>query len=355
MGPDYHINVNYNLTWIFTVDSGFYYLARLHFCETIPLVRLVNQRVFSIYINNQTAERYADVISWSGGTGIPVFRDYAALVPDPYGTRSKQDLWLALHPDMDSGSQYGDAILNGLEIFKLNRSDGSFSVPNPDPRVGPMSPQPYSKQPVKEKSKGPSRLKVAVTGVVLAGGVLVLLCLLYFLIHRRKPKEKSPKTKVTSLPEELYRKFTLAEIRTATNNFDEALVISNGGFGRVYKGYIESGRTLVAIKRLKPKSLQGADEFLTEIEMLSTLRHRHSVSLIGYCNDKRQMILVYDYMAHGTLRDHLYKTDNPPLPWKLRLEICIGAARGIEYLHAGAKHTIIHRDVKTTNILVDKN
>ncbi|XP_077240763.1 uncharacterized protein LOC143881537 [Tasmannia lanceolata] len=144
--------------------------------------------------------------------------------------------------------------------------------------------------------------------------------------------------------------FSLAEIERVTKDFD--VVIGVGGFGIVFKGVFD-GRT-VAVKRLNISSQQGFHEFQAEIKILSRLRHRNLVSLIGYCEEKDEMILVYEYMAHGSLREHLYGSDKHPLSWKQRLEICIGAARGLHYLHCCAPLPIIHRDVKTTNILLDE-
>ncbi|GBG63418.1 hypothetical protein CBR_g38040 [Chara braunii] len=154
------------------------------------------------------------------------------------------------------------------------------------------------------------------------------------------------------------QRFTIEEIGKATCQFDEARIIGMGGFGNVYRGELADGE-VVAVKRGSAESLQGAREFQTEIVTLSNLRHRHLVSLIGYCDDNGEMILVYEYMAKGTLRGHLYgkgvDSETAPLSWRKRLEICIGSARGLEYLHSGAQDMVIHRDVKSTNILLDDN
>ncbi|KAJ1430565.1 Serine-threonine/tyrosine-protein kinase, catalytic domain [Sesbania bispinosa] len=187
-------------------------------------------------------------------------------------------------------------------------------------------------------------------------------CYLIKTVLRRQHLPHRPKEKPTARdtnPEHsnTCRQFTIAEIRAATNNFDDGLIVGKGGFGNVYKGQIDKCHTPVAVKRLKPGSDQGAHEFRTEIKMLSQFRHPHLVSLIGYCSDHGEMILVYDFMARGTLRDHLYGPHHHhQLSWNQRLEICLPAARGLHFLHAGInRQSVIHRDVKSTNILLDEN
>ncbi|KAI4331645.1 hypothetical protein MLD38_029813 [Melastoma candidum] len=378
MGPNASVNLNYNLTWIFSIDTGFSYLIRLHFCEVSDLITKINQRMFSIFLGNQTAAEQADVAGWANGNLIPVYKNYVVFVPNG---SPQQDLWLALHPYIAQKSEYYDAILNGLEIFKINDSTGNLAGPNPIPAPQQIvDPTLVTKQ-----GSGKSTHQAAIIAGGVGGGSAIALAFVFLVFlsyrHRKLRKESSAsdgpsgwlplslygnshsagsaKTNTTgsyasSLPSNLCRHFSFAEIKSATKNFDEALLLGVGGFGKVYKGEIDGGTTKVAIKRGNPLSEQGVHEFQTEIEMLSKLRHRHLVSLIGYCEENCEMILVYDYMAHGTLREHLYKTQKPPLTWKQRLEICIGAARGLHYLHTGAKYTIIHRDVKTTNILLDE-
>ncbi|KAJ3676506.1 hypothetical protein LUZ60_003918 [Juncus effusus] len=382
MGPTPQINLNYNLTWILSIDAGFQYLVRFHFCEIQYPITKINQRVFFIYINNQTAQREADVIVWSGGIGKTVHEDYVVITAGS----GQVDMWIALHPDLSTKSEYFDAILNGLEVFKMTTS-GIYNLAGLNPV--PVPPNTVDLSKVVNKNHGSNHKVAEIVGGV-AGGIFVISFLVFcvsVIYRRQKKKEReldtgrasdgtsawtplthygtsnshsagtittgTGSTNNSSLPANLCRHFSFNEILTATNGFDEALLLGVGGFGKVYCGEIDNGATKVAIKRGNPLSQQGVHEFQTEIEMLSKLRHKHLVSLIGYCEEKDEMILVYDYMAHGTLREHLYKTKNAPLTWKQRLEICIGAARGIHYLHTGAKQTIIHRDVKTTNILLD--
>ncbi|KAJ0979185.1 hypothetical protein J5N97_014659 [Dioscorea zingiberensis] len=382
MVPDPFVNLQSNLSWILTVDAGFYYLLRFHFCEIQYPFTKINMRTFNIYVNNQTAQEGADVIAWTRGIGKPIYEDYVAIAQ---GT-GQSDLWVELHPDTTTKPQYYNAILNGLEVFKIQLINGSLAGANPIPRPEPDVD--LSKVLIPAKSRSKTKAPAIAGGIIGGLAVLLLGCFLIFCVccrrRRQPPKDGkhsgasdgpsgwlplslygnshsagSAKTATTgsyapSLPSNLCRHFSFAEIEAASNGFDEALLLGVGGFGKVYRGEIDGGTTKVAIKRGNPLSEQGIHEFQTEIEMLSKLRHRHLVSLIGYCEENCEMILIYDYMAHGTLREHLYKTQKQPLPWKQRLEICIGAARGLHYLHTGAKHTIIHRDVKTTNILLDE-
>ncbi|KAI3995260.1 hypothetical protein MKX01_032062 [Papaver californicum] len=148
--------------------------------------------------------------------------------------------------------------------------------------------------------------------------------------------------------------FPFRELAAATKNFREDCLLGEGGFGRVYKGRLESTNQVVAIKQLDREGLQGNREFLVEVLMLSLLHHTNLVSLIGYCADGDQRLLVYEYMPLGSLEDHLH--DPPPdkkrLDWKTRMKIAAGAAKGLEYLHDTANPPVIYRDLKCSNILL---
>ncbi|PIM98966.1 Serine/threonine protein kinase [Handroanthus impetiginosus] len=332
------VEKRFNMSWKLEVDPDFDYLVRLHFCELH--FDKPNQRIFRIYIDNKTAEGSFDIVVRAGGMNKAYHEDFLDSI-----SPESNHIWIQLGPDTTTGSAGTDALLNGLEIFKLSRN-GNLAYEQ----------KKYSDQEIKKTSRS-LILWVGIGVGVATVAILAALCMI-LIGFRNKGDEKGTKkmSPAASLHNEngCGRRFTLTEIRTATNNFDESLVIGVGGFGKVYRGEIND-KTLVAIKRSNPQSQQGMKEFETEIEMLSRLRHRHLVSLIGFCDEENEMILVYEFMANGTLRSHLFGSNLPPLSWKQRLEICIGAARGLHYLHTGSERGIIHRDVKTTNILLAGN
>ncbi|GAV68624.1 Pkinase domain-containing protein [Cephalotus follicularis] len=151
--------------------------------------------------------------------------------------------------------------------------------------------------------------------------------------------------------------FTFRELCSATNNFNPENQLGEGGFGRVYKGQLEKTNQVVAVKQLDRNGFQGNREFLVEVLMLSLLHHPHLVNLVGYCADGHQRVLVYEFMANGSLEDHLLDLapGKKPLDWNTRMKIAEGAAKGLEYLHETANPPVIYRDFKASNILLDKN
>ncbi|XP_059631431.1 receptor-like protein kinase FERONIA [Cornus florida] len=353
IGSNQQMNQVYNFTWKLPVDLGFRYLVRLHFCELQPTITKTGQKQFGLLINNNIIEADADVIKWSGGNGIAVYKDYVVKMEGD-GTECKRDLIIALKLKCESSTEKVDAILKGIEIFKLGNLDNNLAGCN----LVFTAHDPISRIPRLRKLA----LAFGSTNIIATGIILVLTILNFIFYHLNSLESNSSKKNISSsLDEELHRCFSLAEIQLATNNFDDGLVIGKGGFGNVYKGLIDTTKC-VAIKRWNSQSKQGAHEFWAEISILSKLRHNHLVSLIGYCDDSEEMILVYEYMARGTLSDHLHKarrngTGNSPLSWERRLNICIGAARGLDFLHtsSSARRGIIHRDVKSPNILLDEN
>lgn len=150
------------------------------------------------------------------------------------------------------------------------------------------------------------------------------------------------------------RWFSYDELKKCTNNFSGSNELGFGGYGKVYKGVFPDGK-IVAIKRAQQGSMQGGLEFKNEIELLSRVHHKNLVGLVGFCFEQGEQMLVYEFISNGTLREGLSGKSGYQLDWKRRLRIALGSARGLAYLHELANPPIIHRDVKSTNILLDES
>ncbi|KAL7136580.1 hypothetical protein ABFS83_10G039900 [Erythranthe nasuta] len=210
--------------------------------------------------------------------------------------------------------------------------------------------------------------KGVVIGLSVGAAVLLLIAaIIAFLIMSKRKKNSSKQGKfkqnfhaqklASSLSDtatEAAHYFPLFEIEEATKNFEKK--IGSGGFGVVYYGILKDGRE-IAVKILTNDSFQGKREFSNEVSLLSRIHHRNLVQFLGYCQEDGKSILVYEFMHNGTLKEHLYGplTHGRVINWIKRLEIAEDSAKGIEYLHTGCVPSIIHRDLKTSNILLDKN
>ncbi|KAK7304258.1 hypothetical protein VNO77_45125 [Canavalia gladiata] len=336
---------NANVTWLFSVDPGFDYLVRFHYCD---IVSLPPNTLFNVYINSWLVSTVDLGKETSNKFGAPYYMDAIAMAG---GSRS---LNVSVGTFSISEVSSPEAIISGLEIMKMSNTKDSLVL----------------------DSEESTKTKVGIIVGLVTGSVVGFLAMVMalFLLYRRRGRNivhaGHKKGDQFAIDEEATNNYDgkavfsnskigyrlpLSVIQEATNNFSEDLIIGTGGFGTVYRGVFKEEKK-VAVKRGSCQSQQGLTEFWTEIEMLSQFRHRHLVSLIGFCNEKNERIIIYEYMEKGSLKDHLFRSDacTPILNWRQRLEICIGAARGLHYLHTGSTKAIIHRDVKSANILLDE-
>lgn len=192
----------------------------------------------------------------------------------------------------------------------------------------------------------------AVAGVVTASAFLVIFAGVLVWVFSKKfkhvKKSESFASEVIRMPKE----FSYRELRSATKCFNANRVIGHGAFGTVYKGILPNTGDIVAVKRCSHSS-QGKNEFLSELSIIGTLRHRNLVRLQGWCHEKGEILLVYDLMPNGSLDKALFEA-RTPLPWPHRRKILLGVASALAYLHQECENQVIHRDIKTSNIMLDE-
>ncbi|KAL9669018.1 hypothetical protein QQ045_006559 [Rhodiola kirilowii] len=305
------------------------YTVNLHFAE----IQFTNdssfgslgRRVFDIYIQNVLVAKDFNIEVEAGGVLRPVIKPYNATVTSEL-----------------------------LEIRFSWSGKGTTRIPSRGtygPLVSAISVDPNFIPP--KKGNGNQNHIFVAVGVVVAFIILLAVGFIWWKRQGRRPKGKQNGLRGH---DHQMGSFTLKQIKAATDNFDSANKIGEGGFGVVFKGVLSDG-TVIAVKQLSAKSTQGNREFLNEIGMISCLQHPNLVKLHGCCIEGGQLLLVYEYLEHNSLSRALFGLENCQLflDWPTRQRICLGIASGLAYLHEESRLKIVHRDIKGTNVLLDTN
>eukprot|EP00257_Ricinus_communis_P008974 XP_002527230.2 L-type lectin-domain containing receptor kinase IX.1 [Ricinus communis] len=202
-------------------------------------------------------------------------------------------------------------------------------------------------------------VSASVSGCLLIAAAVILALV---ISRRRKQimkKKRAEVAGISSIYEDLERgagprKFSYEDLVTATNNFSGVRNLGEGGFGAVYKGYLNDIDMAIAVKKFSRGSKQGKKEYITEVKTISQLRHRNLVQLIGWCHDRGEFLLVYEFMPNGSLDSHLFGKKSP-LSWAVRYKISLGLASALLYLHEEWEQCVVHRDVKSSNVMLDSS
>ncbi|URD85243.1 LRR receptor-like serine threonine-protein kinase [Musa troglodytarum] len=309
------------------------YTVKLHFAEIMftddQNYSSLGQRIFDVSIQGKKVLRDYNIAKEANGTGKEKIEVFSDTYVDADGT---------------------------LEIHFQWAGKGTHSIPHRSvygPLISAISVTPnFSLDRCTEASQ--QKLSTgAILGIVSAACVVIVLII--FLILSRSRRKNPDHNELIRL-KLVTGYFSYKQIKAATKNFDIANKIGEGGFGPVYKGVLPDG-ALIAVKQLSSKSKQGNREFVNEIGMISALQHPNLVKLYGCCIEGNQLFLIYEYMENNSLAHALFGSEQnrPRLDWKTRCNICLGVATGLAYLHEESRLKIVHRDIKATNILLDKN
>ncbi|KAJ0582476.1 putative protein kinase RLK-Pelle-DLSV family [Helianthus annuus] len=293
------------------------YTVKLHFAEIVLTQynssNILGKRVFDVYLQEDLWLKDFDIAKEAGGVGRAVIKTCSIHVKN-----------------------------NTLKIRLYWAGKGTTNIPYRG-CYGPII----------------SAISVDAVGLIvgLIGGVILFLCLDFWIWKKlcfryRRDDILAGKGHRHLLGD--IRVFKFSEIKAATSNFKSSNKRGEGGFGSVYEGKLKDG-TIVAIKQLSSRSKQGREEFIDEISMISSMNHVNLVRLVGFCDHKRPCV-VYEYMRYNSLSQALSdKGAKGRLTWPVRVQICMGVAQGLFYLHEGSNVQIIHRDIKPSNILLDEN
>ncbi|KAG1339000.1 Leucine-rich repeat transmembrane protein kinase [Cocos nucifera] len=327
-------SVLYNKARLSPVSLSYYglcllngnYGVKLHFSEIIftdSNYSSLGKRIFDVYVQGKLELKDFNIRDEANGSGKAIEKKFNATVTN-----------------------------NKLEIHFYWAGKGTQCIPERGiygPLISAISVEPYFNPP-REKKPAVIVIGVVVSVLVLGFVVLIVLWKKGFLVGKATGDQD-----LRGLDLQI-GSFTLRQIKVATNNFDISNKIGEGGFGSVYKGVLSDG-TIIAVKQLSSRSKQGNHEFVNEIGMISALQCPNLVKLHGCCTEGNQLLLVYEFMENNSLARALFGSAEfqLKLDWSTRHKICVGIARGLAYLHEESRLKIVHRDIKATNVLLDKD
>ncbi|OAY60608.1 probable LRR receptor-like serine/threonine-protein kinase At1g07650 isoform X1 [Manihot esculenta] len=306
------------------------YTVKLHFAEIVftndTSFNSLGKRLFDVYIQGKLVLKDLNIAEEAGGVGRPIVKKFTVAVTS-----------------------------HTLKIHFYWAGRGTTGIPVRGiygPLVSAISVDPNFKPPSDN-----DRQKVMIVAGTVAATLFLVLLFLCIMWRKGCLGAKVSEDKELRGLDLQTGIFTLKQIKAATKNFDAENKVGEGGFGSVYKGLLADG-TIIAVKQLSSKSKQGNREFVNEIGMISALQHPNLVKLYGCCVEGNQLMLIYEYMENNCLSRALFgknSTSRLKLDWPTRKKICLGVARGLAYLHEESRIKIVHRDIKTSNVLLDKD